>query len=183
VDAQALIDKLGLKPLPIEGGYFAETYRSDETIPASALDSRYGRDKAFSTAIYYLLTGDVVSRMHRLASDEVFHFYAGDPVEMLRLFADGSHEVVILGGDVEAGQTPQVVVPRGVWQGCRLAPGGSWALMGTTVAPAFDREDYEPGDRDALIRAYPECAGLIRLLTREKGQSRKHGRTEALERE
>ena len=157
MEADALIATLGLKPLPIEGGYFAETYRSDETIP--------GRDKAISTAIYYLLTPDTVSRMHRLASDEVFHFYAGDAVEMLMLCADGASEVVIIGSDIEAGHAPQAVVPRGVWQGCRLISGGKWALMGTTVAPAFDYDDYEPGDRADLIRRYPNRADLIADLT------------------
>jgi predicted cupin superfamily sugar epimerase len=163
VEADELIAKLGLKPLPIEGGYFAETYRSDETIPASAL--RIGRDKAVSSAIYYLLTPDTISRMHRLTSDEVFHFYAGDAVEMLMLSADGVSEVVTIGSDIEAGQRPQVVVPRGVWQGCRLTAGGEWALMGTTVAPAFDHEDFEPGDRADLIRRYPDRADLITNLT------------------
>ena len=148
VEADQLIARLGLKPLPIEGGWFAETYRSE-----------------FSTAIYYLLTPDAVSRMHRLRSDEVYHFYAGDPVEMLLLLADGTSEVLTLGGDIEAGQSPQVVVPRGVWQGCRLAEGGKWALMGTTVAPAFDFEHFEPADRDDLMRRYPDRAEMIRDLT------------------
>ena len=165
MDADALIERLGLVPLPMEGGYFAETYRSDEVIPASALHARYARDKALCSAIYYLLTPGVVSLMHRLTSDEVFHFYAGDPVEMLKLCPDGSHEVVIIGSDIQAGQTPQVVVDRGVWQGCRLVPGGKWALMGTTVSPAFDFDDYEAGDRDELISRYPDRADLIRLLT------------------
>lgn len=167
VDARALIEKLGLRPLPEEGGYFAETYRCDETVPGSALHPRYGRDKALSTAIYYLLTPGAVSLMHRLRSDEVFHFYAGDPVEMLQLLPDGSHRTILLGSDIEAGEAPQAVVPRGVWQGCRLAAGGNYALMGTTVAPAFDCEDYEPGDRDDLIRRYPACAEMIEALTND----------------
>ena len=167
MDARTLIEKLGLKPLPIEGGYFVETYRCDEVIAASALDGRYGREKALSTAIYYLLTPETVSLIHRLRSDEVFHFYAGDPVDMLQLMPDGLHARVLIGSDIEAGQTPQVVVPRGVWQGCRLMTGGRWALMGTTVAPAFDYGDYESGDRDELISRYPDCAELIRTLTRD----------------
>lgn len=165
MDANTLIKKLGLKPLPMEGGYFAETYRCNEVIPTSALDGRYGRDRAISTAIYYLLTPNVISQIHRIISDEIFHFYAGDPVEMLQLFPDGSHEIIVLGNDIEAGQLPQVVVPRGVWQGCRLRSGGEWALMGTTVAPGFDYEDYEHGDLDALIIEYPDCAENIRALS------------------
>lgn len=165
MDADVIIQTLGLKPLPMEGGYFFETYRCEEVIPASTLDGRYGQDKAISTAIYYLLTNNSVSLLHRIISDEVFHFYAGYPVEMLQLMPDGSCEIIILGSDIEAGQRPQVIVPRGVWQGCRLRSGGDWALMGTTVAPAFDFEDYEPGNREDLIRLYPDCAELIRTLT------------------
>lgn len=166
MDAQSLIEKFGLSPLPIEGGYFVETYRSDETVPGSALDARYGQGKALSTAIYYLLTPDTFSAMHKLRSDEVFHFYAGDPVEMLRLYPDGSHTVVTLGSDIGAGHTPQIVVPRGTWQGCRIIDGGKFALLGTTVSPGFDRTDYEHGDRDELTRKYPDCAQLIKALTR-----------------
>ena len=166
VNASDIIARLGLTPLPIEGGYFVETYRSGEIVPAGALPARYGRDKAFSTAIYFLLTPDTFSAMHRLRSDEVFHFYRGDPVRMLHLRPDGGHQILTLGGDVTAGESPQIVVPAGTWQGCRLVEGGCYALMGTTVAPAFDSEDYEQGNRDQLIRQYPECAELIRALTR-----------------
>lgn len=165
MDAQEVIEKLGLKPLPIEGGYFFETYRSGELLPAPALHPRYGDDRAVSTAIYYLLMPDAVSRLHRLLSDEIFHFYAGDPVEMLQLLPDGSHGVVVLGNNLARDEMPQVVVPRGIWQGARLAAGGKWALLGTTVAPAFDYDDYESADRDELIRSYPDCAEMIASLT------------------
>lgn len=165
MDIQALIERLGLRPHP-EGGYFAETYRSEETVPGSALPSRYGGPKHLSTAIYYLLTPDTFSEMHRLRSDEVFHFYLGDPVEMLHLYPDGSCSVITIGRDIEAGEVPQVVAPRGAWQGCRVKPGGEYALLGTTVAPAFDYEDYEQGRRDDLISRYPDCTGLLRALTR-----------------
>ena len=161
-----MVDKLGLTVLPDEGGHFVETYRSDETILASALDPRYGADKRLSTAIYYLLTPDAFSAMHRLISDEVYHFYSGDPVEMLQLLPDGSHKVVALGSDVLSGQEVQVVVRQGVWQGSRLKHGGEYALLGTTIAPAFDPSDYEHGDRDILVRDYPDCAEMIRALTR-----------------
>ncbi len=163
MDAQSIIAKLGLRP-HTEGGFFAETYRSRDMISASSLPARYTRDKALATAIYYLITPETFSAIHRLASDEVFHFYAGDAVEMLNLFPDGSHRIISIGGDIECGQIPQVVVPRGVWQGCRLIPGGRFALLGTTMAPGFDYDDYEPGDPDELIRRYPGCADLIRPL-------------------
>ena len=138
---EALCALLGLEPHPTEGGFFVETYRSDERLPAAALPSRYRAARAIGTAIYYLLTPATFSAMHRLASDEVFHFYLGDPVEMLQLWPDGSHRVVTIGTAFETGERPQVVVPCDVWQGARLRPGGRFALLGTTVAPGFDYAD------------------------------------------
>jgi hypothetical protein len=163
--AQQIIDRLQLQPLTIEGGYFRETYRSNLTIPASALPTEYRGPRNVATAIYYLLTPDTFSGIHRVKSDEIFHFYAGDAVEMLQLRPDGAGKTLIIGNDLAAGHEPQVIVPAGVWQGCRLAPSGSWALMGCTVAPGFDYADYEPGKRAELIAAYPDDAEMIVALT------------------
>ena len=138
-----------LQPLEPEGGWFAETYRSP-----------------VSSAIYYLLTPDTFSAMHRLKGDEIYHFYLGDPVEMLLLKADGSAEALLLGQNVTAGMRVQHTVPGGTWQGSRLAPGGKFALMGTTMAPGFAPQDYEAGRRDALSAQYPAYAPLIAFLTR-----------------
>lgn len=165
--ADAIVNALGLVPHPKEGGYFRETYRAAETLAVSALGGRYTAARAVSTAIYYLLTPATFSALHRLASDEVFHFYAGDPVEQLRLHPDGRGEIVTIGNNLSAGQRPQTVVPRGVWQGARLAPGGRYALLGCTVAPGFDYADYEAGERAALAAAYPDFAGRIASLTAE----------------
>jgi predicted cupin superfamily sugar epimerase len=166
LSAAEVIAALELKPLPREGGYYCETYRNADLVHAGALPSRYGRDKSISTAIYYLLTPDTFSAMHRLPTDEVFHFYLGDPVTMLQLGPDGGH-VLTLGPDLRAGQQVQTVVPCGVWFGSFLSDGGSWALMGTTMAPAFDFTDYEAGDRTALCDQWPQWAEMIRRLTRE----------------
>ena len=154
-DVRQIIKKLGLKPLPREGGFFRETYRSDEKIPANALPSRYGCDKHISTAIYYLLTPDCISALHRIKSDEIFHFYLGDPVMMLLLYPDGKDETIILGNLIDEGHHVQHVVPAGVWQGSYLIDGGKWALMGTTVAPAYDFSDFELGLRRNLIEKFP----------------------------
>lgn len=162
---ELIIQRLGLKPHP-EGGYFAETYRAEESFPAPALPGRYSGARAFSTAIYYLLTPDTFSSLHRLQSDEVFHFYLGDPVEMLRLRPDGSGVSVTLGPDLARGECPQVVVPASEWQGARLKPGGRFALLGCTVAPGFDFQDFETGLRADLLRLYPAHAALITALTR-----------------
>jgi len=164
--AEQLIAHLSLVPLPGEGGYFKQTYRADETIPQQALPTRYRSAKAFSTAIYYLLTEETFSALHILPTEEVYHFYLGDPVEMLLLYPDGRDERIVLGPDVLHGQRVQFVVGRGVWQGSRLIPGGRFALMGTTMAPGFDPSDFVGADRDALLLRYAAEGDLIRALTR-----------------
>lgn len=166
LDAKQIIDLLGLKPLPMEGGFYTETYRSADRLAADALPGRYKSDKDISTAIYYLLTPETRSMMHRLPTDEIYHFYIGDPVRMLLLEPDGNGKEIVFGSNIVAGQHVQVVVPRDVWQGSLLVPGGKFALMGTTVAPGFDFDDYEPGDRDRLVQKYPSFKELITRLTR-----------------
>jgi predicted cupin superfamily sugar epimerase len=165
VSASEIIERLGLQPHPEEGGYFAETYKSEEVVSRAGLPGRYPSARALGTAIFYLLTPDTVSALHRLASDEIFHFYLGDPVTMLWLRPDGSSEVVTLGQDLLAGHRLQVVVPRGTWQGSFLEEGGGFALLGCTVAPAFEYEDYEHGSRRELLDRYPEQRELIMRLT------------------
>jgi len=157
--AEELIAALGLRPLPVEGGWYRETYRSSLRLPAT--------EKSACTAIYYLLTPDTFSALHRLPSDEVFHFYLGDVVQMVQLGpGPGEGRLVTLGTDVRAGQSPQVVVPRGVWQGSVLAPGGKFTLLGTTVAPGFDFADYEAGQRDELVAQFPGWRGWVERLCR-----------------
>jgi predicted cupin superfamily sugar epimerase len=164
--AKEIIDCLQLVAHPCEGGFFRETYRSPLVMPASALPGDYAGDRRASTAIYFLLTADTFSEMHRLPTDEVFHFYLGDVVEMLQLHPDGSGELIRLGSNLAAGERPQALAPGGTWQGSRLVPGGQWALLGTTVAPGFEFADYTSGRRDDLIAAYPDFAPLIESLTR-----------------
>ncbi|MCI0639006.1 MAG: cupin domain-containing protein [Gemmataceae bacterium] len=162
--AEEIIELLDLRPHPKEGGFFRETYRAAGNIEAKALPERYAGDRSVSTAIYYLLTPSTYSALHRLKSDEVFHFYLGDPVRMLQLSPDGSGRTLVLGSDVLRGQQPQVVVPSGVWQGSLLEPGGRFALLGCTVAPGFDYADYEQGIRSDLTKQYPEFRDWIERL-------------------
>jgi uncharacterized protein len=173
--AEQVIELLRLEPLPIEGGYYRVTYLAEETLDAATLPARYGGSRATGGAIYYLLHGDHFSALHRLLTDEIYHFYLGLPVEMLLLYPDGHDEVVRLGADLAAGERVQMVVPRGVWQGSRLADpadkADGLALLGTTMAPAYDQADFELGNREALIAAYPQRAELIRALTREEGEA------------
>ncbi len=163
--ADEIMERLGLVPLREEGGYFAETYKSDEVIPKDSLPERYPAERAFGTSIFYLLTPDTFSALHRLTSDEIFHFYLGDAVTMLQLHPDGSSKVVTLGQDIRGGQELQVVVPRGTWQGSFLNEGGEFALLGCTVAPGFEYEDYEGGSREELVERYPEARELIVRLS------------------
>lgn len=164
--ADQIIFFLSLKPHPEEGGHFIETYRSLEIIPETALPGRYKGIRNFGTAIYYLLTPGTFSAIHRLQSDEIFHFYLGDPVEMLQLWPDGSGKVVILGPDILNGMQPQVVVPRGIWQGAKLLKDGKFALLGTTVLPGFEFADYESGSRDELVKSHPQYRESIIALAK-----------------
>jgi predicted cupin superfamily sugar epimerase len=164
--AKQVQEFLKLRPLPVEGGYFVESHRSKYALTQPSLPPCYPGERALSTAIYYMLTPDTFSAMHRLKSDEVYHFYLGDPVEMLLLKPDGCAEAVLLGQDIMAGMRVQHAVAGGTWQGSRLAPGGKYALMGTTMAPGFDPQDFEPGKRDELSTQYPNYAPLIAFLTR-----------------
>jgi len=157
---------LQLTPLKLEGGFFRETYRSRWQVPAEYLPEGIRGPRSIGTAIYYMITPESFSTLHRLPGSEVFHFYLGDPVVMLQLHSSGESETVTLGHNLAAGHQPQVVVRGGVWQGCRLAPGGRWALLGTTMSPGFDYADYETGVRDELVAQYPGTEELIRRYTR-----------------
>lgn len=159
MDARQVIEKLELAPHPKEGGWFREIYRSAESFaPGGAFEGARSR----GTAIYYLLTPDTFSAMHRLPGDEIFHFYLGDPVEMLELMEDGSTRRTILGPDLDSMSLVHVV-PGGTWQGSRLVPEGRWALLGTTMAPGFDYVDYATGGPD-LLQRYPEERELVESL-------------------
>lgn len=151
---------LRLEPHPVEGGWYRRTYTC-----AGAVELARGV-RAVGTAIYYLLEEGTFSEMHVLASDEIFHFYLGDPVEMLQLLPDGGSAVFTLGPDLQAGQRVQLVVPAGVWQGTRLVEGGKVALLGCTVTPGFDFADYQSGSYAELSAKWPAEAERIRKLTR-----------------
>jgi hypothetical protein len=158
--ADEIKQRLNLKPHP-EGGFYRQTY-----ISADGIELPRGH-RAFSTAIYYLLEPGTFSEMHQLDSDEVFHFYQGDPVELLQLNPDGSSAIFTLGPDLAAGQHPQLVVPAGVWQGSRLVDGGTVALLGCTVAPGFDFADFRTSSYAELTAKWPKEAERIRKLTRK----------------
>lgn len=169
--ADDIIKKLGLEPLPEEGGYFRETYRNDSPgVPARHFGIPSDSVRRISTAIYYVVTPRSFSALHRIRSDEVFHFYAGDPVEMIQISDKGVLRKLVIGPDVMNGQVPQVVVPREHWQGLRLREGGQWALLGTTVAPGFEFEDFETVEREQMVISFPELRESITKFTRAPGE-------------
>ena len=168
MNAEEIKSLLKLWPLTFEGGYYSETYRSADVIAPEGLGGRYGgAPRCAGTAIYYLLEPGEFSEMHRVASDEIFHFYLGDAVEMLQLWPDGTARLVVIGSEIGRGMQPQVVVPRGVWQGARLIEGGRFALLGCTVSPGFEYVDYDSGEREKLSEAYPEHRERIAAMTRK----------------
>lgn len=162
--ARHLIDHLGLIRHP-EGGWFRETYRSAEEIKADALPARYGGSRSFSTAIYFLLEAGDISALHRIKSDELWHFYAGSPLLIHSIAPDGRYQELQLGPDPGAGEAFQAVVPAGRWFGAEVKDSG-FALVGCTVAPGFDFSDFEMADREELLSLYPGHAGLVRRMTR-----------------
>ncbi len=166
IDLEQLIKFLDMKPLENEGGLFRQTYLSPLVYQP---DNQPGAEHPLCTTIYYLLTAESnsFSELHKLPSDEIYHFYLGDPVEQLRLYPDRHGELVLLGQEILHGQQVQSVVPGGVWQGSRLAEGGEYALLGTTMAPGYRVEEYMRGDRQLLSTFYPDWRQLICTLTRK----------------
>lgn len=165
LSVESIIELYGMSPLEVEGGYFVETYRAGENVDVGGLPDRYVGGRDFSTAILYLLPAGQCSRLHRVKSDEIFHFYLGDAVEMVQLLDDGMCKKITLGSDITAGEMVQVIVPAGTWQGAYVRQGGKFALMGCTVAPGFEFEDFEIGEKNKLLGQYPEAQEVIERLT------------------
>lgn len=163
------IQSLKLQPHP-EGGYFAETYRSAEMIPQAAVPERFGGARSFGTAIYFLLESHNVSALHRIQSDEVWHFYAGGPLDIFVIDANGTLTVIRLGPNPERGEVFQAVVPAGCWFGSKpavdsTAVNTTFCLVGCTVAPGFDFADFELADRPVLLDRFPQHRAVIEQLT------------------
>ena len=165
MEIQDIIEKLGLSPLTGEGGMFRRTYLSTQVIKKEALSTPYPEDKPAGSAIMYMVTPNCYSRLHRLPTDEVYHFYLGSPVQLLLIPPEAEPFTVTLGQDIMAGMQVQYTVPAGYWQGSRLADGGDWALLGTTMAPAYSDSDYEDAPAEELMTAHPAFSEEIHRLT------------------
>lgn len=158
--AKELIERYSLLPHP-EGGWYKETYKSDEFIRANSLPKRFGGDRAFSTAIYFLLEEGNFSAFHRIKSDECWHFYAGGPLLIYVLHNNGSLETVQLGSSIDSGQTFQYIVPANCWFASAPAKGAKFSLVGCTVSPGFEFNDFEMAKADDLIKAFPQHKAII----------------------
>ena len=165
ITSQEIIDKYQLLPHP-EGGWYKETYKSEEVIAKSALPERFGGDRYFSTAIYFLLENTNFSAFHRIKSDECWHFYMGDPLTIFIFNQNGEYKEVQLGSNIQNGELFQFVVPANSWFASRPSKNSSYSFVGCTVSPGFDFEDFELTDAAPLIKQYPHQADLIRSLTR-----------------
>lgn len=173
--AKELIEHFHLEPLEGEGGYFRSTYVSGDRLSPEVFSDRYPprSRKPAGTAILYLITPDSFSRLHRLPTDEIFHFYLGDPVQMLQIPPQGGEpRSLLLGQDIAAGMQVQALAPARWWQGTRLVDGGEYALLGTTMAPGYTDADYEDADREQLQQQYPAWAEEIAGLCLGSAQTR-----------
>ena len=159
------VQALGMAKHP-EGGWFSEVYRSQEIIDEAALSPRYGSARCISTSIYFLLDSAECSTIHRLKSDEVWHFYQGSPLLVHKIDTKGRYSTILLGPDFEADQHFQTTIPRDTWFGAQVVNPDSFALIGCTVAPGFEFSDFELGARDKLSRLFPAHRDVITMLTR-----------------
>ena len=164
--AQQLINFYNLLPHP-EGGYYKETYKSDEIINRSALPNRFDGDRVFSTAIFFLLERGEFSAFHRIKSDECWHFYSGGTLLVYIIEADGQMEIIRLGNDIENRELFQYVVPANCWFASIPAPESDFSLVGCTVSPGFDFNDFEMAEANKLIELFPQHAEIINALCRQ----------------
>jgi uncharacterized protein len=163
-DANTWIQDLCLTSHP-EGGFYREVYRAAEKLDATALPDRFNGKRSISTAIYYLLQAGDFSAFHRIKSDEIWHFYAGGALELIVIYPDGRLGNLRLGNG-QSGNRPMHIIPHGSWFAARPLQGIAYSLVGCTVAPGFDFNDFEMAERIQLINDYPQYSDLILSLTR-----------------
>jgi len=165
MSVEALVKHLGLLPHP-EGGFYKETYRAEGTISRSALPAEFGGDRNYATAIYFLIEKNNFSALHKIKSDETWHFYAGDALEVIEINEEGQLRSTLLGSDLAAGETFQYTVKANTWFGSRVKAGGNFSLVGCTVSPGFDFADFKLAQRNELTERFPQHRELIAAMTR-----------------
>jgi len=158
------IETLKLKPHP-EGGFFTEIYKSDEKINSRCLPARYKGSRSFSTSIYFLLKGDQISYLHKVKSDELWHFYDGCSIKLNIIDEKGNLSTLLLGRNLTGGEILQAVVENNCWFCAELTDKSSFSLVGCTVSPGFEFDDFEIGKRDELLTRFPQHNKLIKKFT------------------
>ncbi len=161
-DSKFWVKKISLIPHP-EGGFYKEVYRSAEAASAESLPERFSTERNYSTAIYYLLESGDFSAFHRIKSDEIWHFYDGEPLNIYIIDNNGALTIKTLGLSEKDNVYPQVIVPATTWFAAK--PVGSFTLAGCTVSPGFDFHDFEMADNKSLKEKYPEHSEIIDKLT------------------
>jgi predicted cupin superfamily sugar epimerase len=162
---KTVVDKLGLIPHPVEGGYFREVYRSAEGTLHASLPMRFNGDRDFATSIYYVIPPGQISSLHLMFADETWHFYLGSPIKLVEISPTGEVTETIMGPDIAAGQVPQHTVMHGNWLGAWNLEESLYSLVGCTVAPGMELHDYQHGERDDLLKLFPQHKDLIMRLT------------------
>ncbi|WP_298894394.1 cupin domain-containing protein [uncultured Psychroserpens sp.] len=161
---EQIIKQLELQPHP-EGGYFKETYRSSGEIKNDSLGDNYIGQRNYSTCIYFLLTSDNFSALHRIKQDEIWHFYDGSPIRLHVISESGIHTEHLIGNDLNKGEVPQYIVPGGCWFAAEVIDKNAYSLVGCTVSPGFSFEDFELKSRTELIALFPDKETIITRLT------------------
>jgi predicted cupin superfamily sugar epimerase len=164
VTAEEIKQMFGMQPHPT-CGFFSQSYLSEAEVAQKALPSGYDGPRALASALYFLVTPEAHMVLHRLRSDQVYHHYSGDALEVLLLQGDGRGEIVTVGSDLAAGMRPQLVVPGWTFHVSRVRPGGEYAFMGTTAWPSVESSDLEIGDPEALAAEHPALRDQIAAFT------------------
>lgn len=165
MNVDLLVKKLNLEPHP-EGGYFKEVYRSSEIIPQKALPEGFSGDRNIATAIYFLIEKNNFSALHKIKSDETWHFYYGDALEVIEIDENGVLTATAVGNNLVEGEIFQYTVKANTWFGSRVKSGGNFSLVGCTVAPGFDFNDFELGTKEVLVKLFPKHIEIINEMTR-----------------
>lgn len=165
MSVEILVKELDLLPHP-EGGFFKETYRSPVKLSQECLPADFGQERNIATGIYFLIEKGNFSALHKIKSDETWHFYYGDPLEVIEITEGGKLTRTSIGPHILEGERFQYTVKANTWFGSRVKAGGSFSLVGCTVYPGFDFSDFEMADRATLIKQFPQYESIITELTR-----------------
>ncbi len=161
---EQIVEKLGLQPHP-EGGYFKEIYRSEGVIKNDSLPVAIEGERNYATGIYFLLPSGKFSAFHRIKQDEIWHYYKGSAICLHIISPNGEYATQIVGNDILNGEQPQFVVKAGDWFAATVVDDNTYSLVGCTVAPGFDFDDFELAKREELLGSFSNLSDIIVQLT------------------